>query len=188
MSAPEAMRELADRRAAARAARDFVEADRLRDALAAAGWSVIDGPEGWTLEPAAASAPEEVRVAARDVVDVLDEPPTHDVSVHWVCEGWPEDIDRAIDAFRRLAVRSLQFVVADVTGEPPDRWGEDVEVVPLEAGHGLGGGAQRRAPPVARSHRPRDGRLGRADRRRARSARGRARRPRASGSPGRSGS
>jgi cysteinyl-tRNA synthetase len=49
-----------------------------------------------------------------------------------VCEGWPEDIDRAITAFRTHEARgSLQFVVADVTGSEPGRWGDDVEVISL---------------------------------------------------------
>jgi cysteinyl-tRNA synthetase len=47
---PEAV-ELADRRAAARADRDFGEADRLRDELRAMGWEVRDGPEGPELVP-----------------------------------------------------------------------------------------------------------------------------------------
>jgi cysteinyl-tRNA synthetase len=38
--------ELLERREQARAAKDWVEADRLRDELAAAGWSVRDGPNG----------------------------------------------------------------------------------------------------------------------------------------------
>jgi cysteinyl-tRNA synthetase len=44
---------LAEQRAAARARRDFAEADRLRDALRAEGWEVRDGPEGPELVPAA---------------------------------------------------------------------------------------------------------------------------------------
>jgi cysteinyl-tRNA synthetase len=48
---PEAV-ELADRRAAARADRDWGEADRLRDELRAMGWEVRDGPEGPELVPA----------------------------------------------------------------------------------------------------------------------------------------
>jgi cysteinyl-tRNA synthetase len=47
---PEA-RDMAERRAAARAARDFAEADRLRDELRARGWEVRDGPEGAELVP-----------------------------------------------------------------------------------------------------------------------------------------
>ena len=68
---------------------------------------------------------------------VLEEPPAADVSLHWVVEGWPEDVDRALASFRSVAGgRALQFVVADVTGEPPGRWGPDVEVVSLEDGTG----------------------------------------------------
>jgi cysteinyl-tRNA synthetase len=44
--------ELADRRAEARAGRDFAEADRLREQLRAMGWEVRDGPEGQELVPA----------------------------------------------------------------------------------------------------------------------------------------
>jgi cysteinyl-tRNA synthetase len=48
---PEAL-ELAERRAAARAERDWAEADRLREELAAMGWEVRDGPAGPELVPA----------------------------------------------------------------------------------------------------------------------------------------
>ena len=44
--------ELAERREAARGARDFAEADRLRDELRAMGWEVRDGPQGPELVPA----------------------------------------------------------------------------------------------------------------------------------------
>jgi cysteinyl-tRNA synthetase len=49
--APEAVRELAGRRDAARAERDFAAADRLRDEIAAQGWQVRDGPGGFELLP-----------------------------------------------------------------------------------------------------------------------------------------
>jgi cysteinyl-tRNA synthetase len=42
----EAARTLLERREAARAARDFAEADRLRDELNALGWAVRDSPTG----------------------------------------------------------------------------------------------------------------------------------------------
>jgi cysteinyl-tRNA synthetase len=41
--------ELADRRAAARAAKEWAEADRLRDELRGLGWEVRDGPQGQEL-------------------------------------------------------------------------------------------------------------------------------------------
>jgi cysteinyl-tRNA synthetase len=49
--APEAVRELAARRDAARAEKDFAEADRLRDEIAASGWEVRDGAAGFELLP-----------------------------------------------------------------------------------------------------------------------------------------
>jgi len=53
-AAPDAdAQELLDRREAARAARDFAAADRLRDELAARGWEVRDSADGPTLVPRA---------------------------------------------------------------------------------------------------------------------------------------
>jgi len=131
---PDVLR-LAEERTAARAAKDFATADRLRDALAEAGWTVIDGPDGSALEPAA--SPDAGPRQASDVPSVLEDPPSADVSLHWVCEGWPEDIERAIASFRdNVGARTVRYVVADVTGSPGDRWGDDVEVVSLEGGTG----------------------------------------------------
>ena len=54
-AAPDDVRELAEQRSAARAARDFEEADRLRQAIEAAGWVVRDvpGDGGFQLVPKA---------------------------------------------------------------------------------------------------------------------------------------
>jgi cysteinyl-tRNA synthetase len=51
--APAEVAELADARERARAARDYAEADRLREAIRAQGWEVRDGPAGPELLPAA---------------------------------------------------------------------------------------------------------------------------------------
>ena len=129
--APREVHDLAEERAERRAAKDFAGADELRDRIAGMGWSVVDEPGGWRLEPIEIPA-EDVRrpIRAHDVGSVLDEPATADVSIHWVVEGWPLDVRRAIDSFRANAGgRDVHYVVADVTGEPDATWGDDVEVV-----------------------------------------------------------
>ena len=50
-SAPPEVQALADARAAARAARNWAEADRLRDAIQAAGWAMEDRADGYRLSP-----------------------------------------------------------------------------------------------------------------------------------------
>ena len=132
--APEVIRALAERRATARDAHDYATADALRGEIAAAGWNVVDEPGGWRLEAAPPAAPR--RTPAGAVTSVLDEPASADVTLSWVVEGWPEDVVRSIASFRDADRRRLQLVVADVTGEPTSRWGEDVEVVALQAGTG----------------------------------------------------
>jgi hypothetical protein len=136
-AAPEDIRALAAQRAEARTAKDFARADALRELIVDAGWTVVDGPEGWILEPAVSTTTDPVR--ARDVPSRLDEPATADVSVHWVCEGWPRDIERALSSFREhQGDRDVQYVVADVTGAGPAAFGDDVETISLEAGTGWG--------------------------------------------------
>jgi cysteinyl-tRNA synthetase len=49
--APAAITALADRRWAAKQAKDWAGADALRKELAAAGWSMLDGKDGYKLEP-----------------------------------------------------------------------------------------------------------------------------------------
>ena len=139
--APSGVRELAAARAAARAAKDFATADELRDRMAALGWTVVDEPGGWRLEAAEPPAADQGAGAVEpaDVASLLDQPATHDVSIHWVLEGWPDDVRRAIASFRANAgTRTIHYVVADVTGEDPASFGDGVEVVPLVAGTGWG--------------------------------------------------
>jgi cysteinyl-tRNA synthetase len=134
---PDEVRALAAEREEKRRTRDFAAADALRDRIAELGYRVVDGPEGPTLERAEPSEP--TRLRSRDVPSVLDEPPTADVSVHWVVEGWPEDVVRALDGFRSAGGgRDVQYVVADVTETDPSVYGPDVEVLSLEAVTGWG--------------------------------------------------
>ena len=134
---PDEVRALAAERDERRRAKDFAAADSLRDRIAQLGFAVIDGPDGPSFEPLAAAEP--LRIAPHDVESVLDEPPTADVSVHWVVEGWPDDVARALAGFRaNEGGRDVQYVVADVTETDPTAYGEGVEVLEVETGTGWG--------------------------------------------------
>ncbi len=50
-SVPDEIRQMAEQRSAARAAKDFATADELRDRMAAAGWTVEDSPDGPVVLP-----------------------------------------------------------------------------------------------------------------------------------------
>ena len=134
---PDEVRALATERDERRRVKDFAAADSLRDRIAQLGFAVIDGPDGPSFEPLAAIEPR--RIPAHDVASVLDEPPTADVSVHWVVEGWPEDVARALAGFRaNEGGRDVQYVVADVTETDPAAYGDGVEVLAVETGTGWG--------------------------------------------------
>lgn len=139
---PNEVRALAAERAKRRADRDFAAADAIRDRIAELGFAIVDGPDGPSFEPIASTAFERQR--ADQIQSLLDEPPTRDISVHWVVEGWPEDVARALAAFRaNEAGRDVQYVVADLTGTDPAVYGDDVDVLTLEPS--MGWGAARNA-------------------------------------------
>ena len=134
---PDEVRTLAAERDERRRVKDFTAADAIRDRIAQLGFVVIDGPDGPSFEPLATAEPR--RIAPHDVESVLDEPPTADVSVHWVVEGWPEDVARALAGFRaNEGGRDIQYVVADVTETDPAAYGDGVDVIAVETGTGWG--------------------------------------------------
>ena len=135
---PEEVRALAARRDEARGRRDFAAADAIRDQIRSLGYDVTDTADGPQLAPAAPAAPPPAtRLRAADVQSVLDRPPAFDVSVHWLVEGWRDDILRGIDSFAAAGApgRSVQHVVVDVTYEPGE-WPDGVEAIDLESGTG----------------------------------------------------
>lgn len=137
MEVPDQVRALAAERAERRAAKDFAAADALRDRIADLGYRVVDGPEGASFEPVELTGQQRRRPA--DIESLLDDPPSLDLSVHWVVEGWPEDVVRALAAFRaNEGGRTVQYVVADLTETDPERYGQGVEVIALEPDSGWG--------------------------------------------------
>lgn len=133
MQPPAEVVRLAEARAAARAAKDFARADELRGHIAAAGWGVEDSPDGWRLQPKPTSSDLSHRMPASQVASLLEDDPAFDITVQWLCQGWPEDVDRGIAAFRKDAAPfSVQDMVVDLTGQGSERWGAGVEVLSLE--------------------------------------------------------
>lgn len=137
-SVPDEVRALAAERDERRKAKDFAAADALRDRIAEFGYRVVDSPEGASFESLETEEPEgPPRIPAAGVPSALGEPATFDASVHWVVEGWPEDVARALAAFRAAqGDRTVQYVVTEVAGTHPSVFGEGVEVIPLEEGTG----------------------------------------------------
>lgn len=132
-------RALVAERAEARAARDFARADALRDRIAELGFRVVDGPQGPSLEALEPASATPARLRPRDVMSVLDDPATADVTVHWLVEGWPEDAVRGLAGFRAHGPGlDTHYVVADLTETDPAVYGDGVEVVPLEPDAGWG--------------------------------------------------
>ena len=155
---PDEVRALAAERDERRRAKDFAAADALRDRIDS--FSVIDGPDGPSLEPVEIDEPHRLR--PRDVESLLDDVPTADMSVHWVVEGWPEDVVRALAGFRANE--------GAATSSTSSRTSPNTEPSVLRGGgrgprardrDGMGRGTERRAQAFAWSDRPGDGRIGR---------------------------
>jgi hypothetical protein len=141
-SPPEEIRRLAEDRARLRSVGEFEEADALRDRIREGGWEVVDRADGFEFQRIEATEPPAVRAA--DVPSVLTEPPSADWSLHWLHEGWPDDLSRGIASFdHRAGGRAVHHVVVDAAPGPSPTWPGSVEVIRL-AGH-PGFGAARNA-------------------------------------------
>src|SRR3954451_1651650 len=101
---------LAEQRAAARAARDFTTADRLRDEIAAAGWLVDDAGDRFTLR---VKPPYDVLTSLTDLPDNTARPDARRATVSVVVDGWPDDVRTCVDAL-------LQHAPVDVVVQAVD--------------------------------------------------------------------
>jgi hypothetical protein len=109
--APPEVVALAERRAAARAARDWAASDALRDEIAALGWLIRDTAGGWTLEE---KPPYDVAASVADLPDRSGVADTRAATVGLVADGWPGDVRRCVDAL--LAHTAAYVLVLDVAG------------------------------------------------------------------------
>jgi Glycosyl transferase family 2 len=135
---PEAVRRLAEDRARLRGAGDYAAADALRERIAEAGYRVVDRPDGsYELSPEEPTAPRRLQPA--EVRSVLAERPEADWSIHWLHQGWAEDILRGMASFRAHAGdRRLHKVVVESSAAPAGTWPGDIEVLPLDRDPGFG--------------------------------------------------
>lgn len=112
MSAPPSeVADLAERRAAARAARDFAAADELREMISARGWQVRDTPEGYELAPA---PPYHVLPGVDALPDRSTEPDTHRATVALLVDGWPSDVTTCLDAHIAHLPTGVRVVALDL--------------------------------------------------------------------------
>ena len=112
---PDEVLTAAHERAAARAAKDWATADRLRADIEAAGWTVVDRGTDFALAPAAPADIEDgARVrfgASRNVPSRLEEPAVGLATVVLIATDWPTDVERAVDAVQRYSPAGTSLVV-----------------------------------------------------------------------------
>ena len=118
---PDEVLTAAHERSRARAERDWVEADRLRTVIEAAGWRIVDRGTDFALSPAAPpDVPEEGRVrygSSASVPSRLDEPAVGLATVVLIATDHPDDLDRAVGSITRHAPDGTSVViVADEAG------------------------------------------------------------------------
>lgn len=122
--APQPVTDLAEARAAARRARDWTTADRLRGEIEAAGWRVVDAGTLYDLERAVA---ENVVAAgtihygsSAAVPSRLHEAPVGTASVVLLAGDRPDAVARSIRGLVDHAPDGTQLIV--VAGDPAEGW------------------------------------------------------------------
>jgi hypothetical protein len=156
---PQEILATAHERSAARAARDWEEADRLRGEIEAAGWRVIDAGTDFRLEPAHAPDVEEagrVRYGRSTAVPSrLDEAPQGVATIVLVATDDAAGVVRAVEGLRAGAPTGTSIVVVDDDGGTDfaeSDLGEPVEVVSTSARLGQGAawniGIRRASAPI----------------------------------------
>ena len=130
---PQAVLDAAHARAAARAARDWAEADRLRAEIEAAGWKVVDRGTDFALSPAA--PPDEVDGArvrygsSASVPARFDEPESGVATVVLIATDWPEDLACTLAGLRAHAPDGTTIVI--VADAPSDAQTAALEAMPV---------------------------------------------------------
>lgn len=105
----------AHERAAARAAQDWAEADRLRSVIEAAGWKIVDRGTDFALSLAAppdVAEGDRVRYGVSTSVPArFDEPDVGLATVVLIATDYPDDLDRGLAGLRAFAPAGTSVVV-----------------------------------------------------------------------------
>lgn len=118
MDIPKRVRAIAEERQQARADRNFILADALRETIGAAGWQILDQEDGYELVPTPVATP----VAPSEVPSALDQSTLFQISLHLLHEGHLEDLARFLFALRtHHDLSTIETVVVDpATGDLDD--------------------------------------------------------------------
>ena len=108
--APAEVTALAVERVQARADKDWGRSDELRDAIATAGWKVIDTASGFEL---VAKPPFEVYASIKDLVAKPPVLPAVDLVIGLVVAGYPEDVRTCLSALASFAPQNSLIVALD---------------------------------------------------------------------------
>jgi len=129
---PQDVLDAAHARSAARAARDWPEADRLRDEIEAAGWTIVDRGTDFALAPAATPdvvEGERIRYGSSASVPARwDEPTVGPATIVLVATDWPDPLARTLDAVRASSPVGTSIVI--VADGPSDEQGSTLARLP----------------------------------------------------------
>ncbi len=121
---PDEILSLAHDRAAARGARDWAAADRIRAEIEAAGWKIVDRGTDFALEPAhppTVADGEIVRYGSTEAVPSrAAEPDAGRATVVVVATEWPADLERALAGLRAYNPIGVSMVVV-ADGPSPEQ-------------------------------------------------------------------
>jgi glycosyl transferase family 2 len=138
---PSEVSQAAHARAAARAAGDWAEADRLKALIEAAGWKIVDRGTHFALSLAGPRDVVEsgrVRYGRSDAVPSrLAEPATAAATLVTRATDAPDDLARLLSSLRRFAPEATQVVI--VADAPSPEQASDLEAADRPAAEPIGG-------------------------------------------------
>lgn len=114
MTAPDAIWKLGQERQAARAAKDFALADRLRDEIAVAGWDVIDVAGAFEFHKRIRYILAETLRAMKPVLD------DREIAIAMIVSGFQEDAIETVKSIRTYCETPIVILCLDEVGPLED--------------------------------------------------------------------